>query len=92
MKGYEKALVIHKNGKMKIMEVGIGRSCFDLPDYYFSPEQFDGDIESLLADVYDPKKNKFKIVKSGQPIERLKEVWMSGNCLFVHDKDIVDIK
>lgn len=63
-----------------------------LIDQYFSPEQFDGDIESLLADVYDPKKNKFKIVKSGQPIERLKEVWMGGNCLFVHDKDIVDIK
>ncbi len=50
----------------------------------FRNNSFDGDILDLMKQVYDPKKNGFKIVKSGADIALNREVWMSGTCLFVN--------
>ncbi|KFZ27291.1 MAG: hypothetical protein KQ78_00461 [Candidatus Izimaplasma bacterium HR2] len=46
-------------------------------------DDFDGDIIKRLNEIYNPKTNGFNIVKSGQKIPDKREVWMSGNCLFV---------
>lgn len=54
-------------------------------------DDFDGDIIKRLNEIYNPKINGFGIVKSGQKIPDKREVWMSGNCLFIHIESMREI-
>ncbi|NIQ04722.1 MAG: hypothetical protein GWO20_03015, partial [Candidatus Korarchaeota archaeon] len=45
---------------------------------------FEGDIIEWMYKIYDPKKNGFQIKKSGELLPTDREVWMSGNCLFIN--------
>ncbi len=55
-------------------------------------QSFDGDMVDLMKRMYDPKKNGFKVVKSGDKIDTNNEVWMSGECLFVNVDEVGLIK
>ncbi len=52
---------------------------------------FDGDLFKLFEYIYNPQKNGFKIVKSGQKLPDNKEVWMGGNCLFINVNYVPEI-
>lgn len=61
--------------------------------YYSFTERlkFDGDLMTILTKMYDPKKNGFKLVKAGADIPDLREVWISGECIFVSQKTVDEI-
>ncbi len=51
---------------------------------YGDIDPFDGDILGVLEKIYDPKVNGFTLSKAGKPLPDDKEVWMSGECLFIN--------
>jgi len=83
MKGsFDKILQLSKDNPEKLKEISDYISPY--VDDVLMGNPFDGDMMSLINHIYNPKMNGFSIVKSGQPLPKNREVWMSGDCLFIN--------
>jgi hypothetical protein len=57
----------------------------------FTRFSFDGDLMSELEKIYNPKTNGFDLKMAGDSIKYDREVWMSGDCLFMNNDIVGDV-